>query len=56
MNAKTELDVLVPNLPRKRKLPGFYHSRSSNDSFHNDHPKKLLSVVTRNLSYYLKLH
>ena len=42
MNAKTELDVLVPNLPRKRKLPGFYHSKSSNDSFHNDHPKKII--------------
>ena len=40
MNKKTELDEEDPKLPRKRKLPGFYHFQSSNDSFYHDHPKK----------------
>ena len=39
MNKKTELDVVDPKLPCKRKLPDFYHSQSSNDSFYHDHPK-----------------
>ena len=40
MNEKTKLDVADPKLPRKKKLPHFYHSQSSNDSFYHDHPKK----------------
>ena len=30
-----------PKLAPKRKLPDFYHSQSSNDSFYHDHPKNI---------------
>ena len=35
MNKNTELDVVDPKLPRKRKLPEFYRC----DNFYHDHPK-----------------
>ena len=40
MNKETEQDVAYPKLPRKRKLPNFYHFQSLNDSLYHDHPKK----------------
>ena len=39
MNKHVELDVPDPKLPRKRKLPAFYHSQSLNDGFYHDNPK-----------------
>ena len=48
MNKNTELDVVDPKMPRKRKLSDFYDSQSSNDSFYHDQPKKFV------VSYVLK--
>ena len=34
------VDVVDLKLPRKRKLPDFHYSQSSDARFYDDHPKK----------------
>ena len=40
MKKKNRARCSVTKLPCKRKLPDFYHSQSSNDTFYQNHPKK----------------
>ena len=39
------VDVVDLKLPRKRKLPDFHYSQSSDARFYDDHPKKKLSSL-----------